>query len=165
MARYFPFFALVLFLSVGVSSSARSEGGRMQKAAQGPGPSTQDSGNIPTTVENLAKKAELRPDANKELTFDRSLLLSGGKAVDTGDKKLDAWYSKVQVGTQKGTGTPVFLEVGSEKGTTLSPETVNAISKAAEAGKPEVQACTGERRCVRLCEKNDKEACCEWRCK
>jgi hypothetical protein len=146
-----------------LSKPSLSLGGNQEAVARqaAPGQSTQA---ITAAASELAKRGALRVTGNEELMFDRTLLLEGERVTTVSGKKIDASYSKVQVGTQRGSGSAVFLEIGTTKGTELSPETVKVISDAVHAGRPEVQACVGDRKCIRLCDKTGKEECCEWRC-
>jgi len=110
-----------------------------------------------------AGKSKLISTSNKELMFDKSLILPEGRAVDRASKPAaGVIFGKLQVGSKD--DKSVFLEIGFEEETALSAGLATAIAQAARSSDATIQACVGKLVCVRVCDVGGKHRCCEWKC-
>lgn len=167
MARFATVVASVAFALCALTAvGARTGMDRPEQVSIGQAPSPAGS-QAPESMVNaaagLAKSGSLRAMPNGDLVFDRALLVEGTTVSEVPSQQLDAFFTKVQVGRAP-TGSPVFVEVGVDKSSTLSSATLDAIAAIIDQGRPDVQACAGGRECVRMCNRDGREQCCEWRC-
>ena len=155
---------LVFVIATGLQTSSVAQGDA-HRELQSPAAKAAEA-KVGASIKDAMSTGRLVATGDGDLKVDRTVSVPDDTAKGSTGGKAEILY---QIGTSK-ENTPVFLPVrtaassSEESGEVIDAALSTIAAEKSPVTQIDVQACAGDRTCVKVCGTGNNEYCCKWKC-